>query len=742
VDWRGEYFNNLALTGAPVLVRNDAAINFNWGAGSPSSLMPADNFSVRWSRTLDFPAGLYRFYAKFDDGLRLYVDDALLIDAWQDGPSRQLSVERQLSGGSHRLRLEYYEHTGDAVIQTWWERVDAASYPDWKGEYWSNSSLSGSPALVRNEVTIDFNWGYGWPGPGLPVDQFSARWSRTWYFSEGAYRFHAIVDDGLRLYVDDSLVIDSWRDGSQRELIADRWLWDGVHTLRVEYYENVGQAVVKVWAEKISSSGGSNDEPEAKFDAGPRSGPAPLKVRFDNNSDGNYDDCKWYFGDGDTSDDCGDPRHTYTEPGTYEVKLRVRGDNGSDTEKKRDYITVYGLPVANFTIGPTSGLAPLTVNFTNTSTNYTDCIWAFGDGGTTTACNPGYTYTAPGTYSVNLLVSGPGGTAVQTCTNCVTVTTIVTPVVKFVAQPQSGPAPLEVTFTNHTLGDGLTFAWDFGDGATSTERDPGHTYTSPGSFAVSLTATAPGGGTDTVSRAAFITVTDGGIITPVVKFVAQPQSGPAPLDVAFTNHTLGDGLTFAWDFGDGATSTERDPGHTYTSPGSFAVSLTATAPGGGTDTVSRAAFITVTETVTTAIDIPPIVPTATDPSPLVSDFVVESTPTTIPATDTPLPPTETATPIPPTTTATPTPLRETATPIPPTETATPLPPTSTPEPPTATPVSPTSTPEPPTATPVPPTSTPVPPAAPPTVTPVPAPAPPAEPSPTPSASPDAPPATT
>jgi hypothetical protein len=177
VEWQGEYYANRDLGGTQVLVRNDAAINFNWGAGSPASELPADNFSARWTRTLAFDAGLYRFHAIVDDGVRLYVDEALVIDAWGDGSSREVSGERWLSSGNHSLRVEYYEHAGDAVIQVWWEKVngDTSYYPDWKGEYWSNADLSGSPALVRNDVAIDFDWGTGSPASGLPTSQPAGR---------------------------------------------------------------------------------------------------------------------------------------------------------------------------------------------------------------------------------------------------------------------------------------------------------------------------------------------------------------------------------------------------------------------------------------------------------------------------------------------------------------------------------------------------------------------------------------
>jgi len=249
--WRGEYYANHDLIGAPLMVRDDAKIDFYWGASTPAKGLPADGFSVRWTRVLALEEALYRFHAVVDDGVRLYVDGVLVINAWQDGASREVTADHALPAGNHSLRVEYYERAGVALIQVWWEKL--ATYPDWRGEYWSNRSLSGDPALVRNDTAIDFNWGQGAPATGLPADNFSARWTRTAEFDAATYRFHVTVDDGARLWVDDQLIVDSWRDGSVRELTSDHALTQGSHSLRVEFYENTGEARVHVWWERLAS---------------------------------------------------------------------------------------------------------------------------------------------------------------------------------------------------------------------------------------------------------------------------------------------------------------------------------------------------------------------------------------------------------------------------------------------------------------------------------------------------------
>jgi hypothetical protein len=258
VDWRGEYFGNASLVGDARLVRNDRGpngtlgIGFDWGYDAPAAGLPADGFSARWTRALNFEQGRYRFYATVDDGLRLFVDGELVIDEWRDGSQRQVAAERWMAAGRHTLRVEYYERSGVAVARLSWEKV--ASYPDWKGEYWPNISLSGNPALVRNDTSVAFDWGQGSPGNVIPADAFSARWTRQVAFETGLYRFHALVDDGVRLWVNDQLLIDAWSDHNAVELTADAILAKGTYPFKVEYYERVGNARIQVWWEKFAPS--------------------------------------------------------------------------------------------------------------------------------------------------------------------------------------------------------------------------------------------------------------------------------------------------------------------------------------------------------------------------------------------------------------------------------------------------------------------------------------------------------
>jgi hypothetical protein len=246
LPWRGEYYNNRNLTGAPVVVRNESAIAFDWGGGSPAGGVPADDFSVRWTAAMFFEGGTYIFRAYTDDGVRLWLDGQLLVDAWYDRAvalnERQLTVSR----GTHSVRVEYYDNIGNAVAQVWWDRITPPA-PTFRTEYFNNQWLVGAPIVVRDENEINQNWGSGAPVAGLGSDYFSVRWTGTigFEFSDN-YTFFATVDDGVRVFVDGGLLIDQWRDQAA-SFSAVRYLTTGSHLIVVEYYEAAGTANIHVW---------------------------------------------------------------------------------------------------------------------------------------------------------------------------------------------------------------------------------------------------------------------------------------------------------------------------------------------------------------------------------------------------------------------------------------------------------------------------------------------------------------
>lgn len=123
--WKGEYFGNKILNGPPLKVRDDGDgfLDFNWDGRSPDLTcgVGSDNFSVRWTRGIYFRRGTYRFTVTSDDGFRLLVDDQLQLDKWFDQPSTTYTVDVPLSAGSHTIRMEYYQTTGQAVASLSWK---------------------------------------------------------------------------------------------------------------------------------------------------------------------------------------------------------------------------------------------------------------------------------------------------------------------------------------------------------------------------------------------------------------------------------------------------------------------------------------------------------------------------------------------------------------------------------------------------------------------------------------------
>lgn len=342
-------------------------------------------------------------------------------------------------------------------------------------------------------------------------------------------------------------------------------------------------------------------EPVAAFTANPTSGTVPLTVQFTDQSQNEVDSWLWDLGDGVISTEQ-NPVHVYDEVGTYDVSLIVTGSEGTDTLVRAGYIEVTppAAPVAAFTAMPTSGSAPLTVQFTDQSQNQVDTwVWDFGDGNTSTEQNPAHVYTSMGAYDVRLIVTGPGGVDTLVRSGYIQVATpVAAPVAGFSGTPTSGMAPLSVQFTDESQNEVTSWLWDFGDGDTSTEQNPVHQYGEIGTYDVRLIVTGPGG-SDTLTRAGYIQVT-GPPMVPVAMFSVDTTSGTAPLTVQFTDESQNEVTSWLWDFGDGNTSTEQNPEHTYQDPGTYTVELVVSGPG-GIDTEEKVDLITV-EAVTSTQD--------------------------------------------------------------------------------------------------------------------------------------------
>ncbi|MCZ7583754.1 MAG: PKD domain-containing protein [Deltaproteobacteria bacterium] len=198
-------------------------------------------------------------------------------------------------------------------------------------------------------------------------------------------------------------------------------------------------------------------------------------------------------------------------PGTYLVEARARNDVANvDATAAADSLRVVTAPAAAFMEDATSGTAPFTVRFTDTSSGYvTGWVWDFGDGGTSSQQHPDHQFTVVGTFTVALTASGGGVSNTMTKPNLVSVT-CPPPTADFSPSVHTGTAPLTVMFidasTSYTGCDIMAWAWDFGDGGSSSEQHPVHTFAAEGRYSIALTVTNAAAN-DTKTATDMITVT-------------------------------------------------------------------------------------------------------------------------------------------------------------------------------------------------------------------------------------------
>jgi PKD repeat protein len=424
---------------------------------------------------------------------------------------------------------------------------------------------------------------------------------------------------------------------------------------------------ISCWMISISAQA---QDPVANFTVNNTSGCGPLRVTFADQSTGAPDSWSWDFGNGQLST-LQNPTITYSQPGTYTVRLVVKNASGIDDEVKTDYITVFAAPSVSFTANLTTACVPAAVQFTDRSTSpsgstITSWQWNFGDGGTSTQQNPTHTYTNTGFYSVTLQITNSNG-----CKKTATIGRYIRIVggvnVDFAfLQPPTCQPPFLINFRDQSAGPGtLSYSWNFGNGSTSTIQNPSTTYNAAGTYSVKLSVQSDLGCTGTTTKDIVIagkttdftapanicvgqtislqnnsnpapvasswsfsdgttssqinpvkTFLSGGTyqvklinnygnckdsITKDVTVISSPSidfssddsiSCDAPFTVQFTDKSPVASAWF-WDFGDGTTSTDQNPIHTYTNPGFYDVSLTITLAGGCSNVITKSQYIKI-----------------------------------------------------------------------------------------------------------------------------------------------------
>jgi glucose/arabinose dehydrogenase/PKD repeat protein len=294
-----------------------------------------------------------------------------LIRTFAAGAANPVNLETGPDGD-----LFYVDFDGGTIRRISYTAGASCPIGQYNASYFANQTLSGTPVTERCESAINYDWGSGSPsGSGVGPDNFSVRWAGTHSFATtGTYTFTATADDGVRVYLDGTLVIDQWKDQSATTYTASRTVTAGDHELKVEYYENGGDAVARF------SVTGANGAPTAVATASPTTGSAPLTVSFNGSGSSDPEGTPLSFAwdlDGDAAfDDASTAQtsYTYTANGVYTASLRVTDSQGaSDTDSVT--ITVGNTPPTATINTPAAGTTWKvgdTISFSGSATDLED----------------------------------------------------------------------------------------------------------------------------------------------------------------------------------------------------------------------------------------------------------------------------------------------------------------------------------------------------------------------------------
>jgi len=296
----------------------------------------------------------------------------------------------------------------------------------------------------------------------------------------------------------------------------------------------------------------------------------------------------WDFGDGNTA--VGDsPAHTWVQDGTYTVTVAIADEDGGSAVEVRT-VTIANLAPTIVSVAAPQTLEGVATNLTVAATDPgNDPItysWDFGDGSTGTGANPSHTWADNGTYTVAVTATDNAGDS-DTSTVSVIVDNVSPEFTGLVSLGlEEGETYSPNIDAQDVSADTLSFLWDFGDGTTSTDAVPSHAWADDGTYTVTLTVSDEDGGSLTRSVEIFVSNVD-----PTIDlFVAN--GGDEGEELVFESAASDPGddtLSYLWDFGDGGTSSDASPVHTYADNGVYVVQLTVSDEDGG----STSQFISI-----------------------------------------------------------------------------------------------------------------------------------------------------
>ncbi|ACL17649.1 PKD domain containing protein [Methanosphaerula palustris E1-9c] len=449
--------------------------------------------------------------------------------------------------------------------------------------------VQGGRNIIFNDCTDDGS-SYGWKivkwSSGVTLNDCTASDNKIWAlwsaFADHITLNRFVQDNAGGLYGTQSMLGWYYGEPAYEQPVNDSY-FDitayGNHALPIINFNGTGNIYYLRWGDWPGQNGTappptSPAQPNASFIASPSTGFAPLAVQFTDTTTGVPTDWYWDFGDGTTSSEQ-NPSHTYTQDGLWTVTLHVGNALGDASTQQT--VAIGTNPHAGFTTTDRRVIdAGGTIHFTDTSTGHPNSwLWDFGDLTTSTDENPIHRFLTAGIFMVKLIATYGAGTDTEVKSSYITVY----PVAQMGVDVSDGAAPMTVHFTDRSYGSPSSRLWDFGDGSTSIEQNPVHIYPYGGTYTVTLTVEGINGGP--IDRAtATLSVTG----APSASFTATPAGTTPPVTVTFLDRSIGQIDSRFWSFGDGTTSTEQSPVHTYSNAGTYNATLTTSNRWGSSST--------------------------------------------------------------------------------------------------------------------------------------------------------------
>lgn len=261
------------MAGKPVYSIDIDTVSFDWGNERPYGIS-TQVFSAQFNGNVLLDGGRYEFTASAAGEVQVYVNGNLIANGvnTQGGNYRG---EADVLRGINSIQVNYINYGNAAQVQLNYRQISPATSPNktatpsktivmgtvfptpepstepaptkaWKVEYFNNPNVTGKPVVTTQASRVYFMWGQAAPARTVNRDGFSARFTKNERFAQGKYRFTTRSDDGVRVYIDDELVINEWRaQPFGKNYIADVTLSAGVHTIRVEYFDQGGAAALQ-----------------------------------------------------------------------------------------------------------------------------------------------------------------------------------------------------------------------------------------------------------------------------------------------------------------------------------------------------------------------------------------------------------------------------------------------------------------------------------------------------------------